>query len=166
MNTQQRLWAPWRTPYLTRPPGQRRRCIFCAAKRSRHNRRVYVVCRGRTTFGLLNTYPYNNGHVMISPYRHVGTLGALTAHEQQDLFGMATRLTQALSRALHPDGFNLGINIGRTAGAGIPGHLHLHVVPRWRGDTNFMPTIGGTKIISQSLEALYDTLTAELAASR
>jgi len=161
MPARRQLWAPWRSPYIEaiRPQGGRRlRCIFCAAARSRADRAAWVVHRGRRVFCLLNRYPYNNGHLMISPYRHVGALARLTRAEQAELLETASQMMARLQRALQPHGFNLGINLGRIAGAGIPGHLHLHVVPRWHGDTNFMPIIGQTKIISQSLQALYERL--------
>jgi len=150
-----RLWAPWRSGYILQTRRGRQPCIFCTAKRSRNDRRAQVVYRGRRIFCLLNRYPYNNGHLMVTTYRHIGQLSQLTEQEAIELFRVTTKMTRLLTRALRPHGFNLGINLGRLAGAGIPGHLHLHVVPRWVADTNFMPVIGNTKIISQSLEALY-----------
>ena len=152
-----RLWAPWRARFLSQP--KRRRCIFCVATRSKRDRRHYVVDRGKRVFALLNLYPYNNGHLMIAPYRHVGTLERLSVEEWADMLTLSRRLMQRLKRRLHPHGFNVGLNLGRTAGAGIPGHLHLHVVPRWNGDTNFLPVLGQTKVISQSLDELYRLLT-------
>ena len=157
MRGSSRLWAPWRRVYLTQPRSAR--CIFCTARRSTADRRHHVVARGRRVFALLNRYPYNNGHIMLAPYRHVGGLEAMTLNEWSELFVMSRRLIQRLRRILRPQGFNLGINLGRSAGAGIPGHLHLHVVPRWTGDTNFMPVIGATKVVSQSLDELYRALT-------
>ena len=158
MSAYDRLWAPWRSAFLARR--NTRRCIFCAAKRSKHDRRDHVVERGERVFALLNRYPYNNGHLMIAPYRHVGRLESLRSAEWAEMLRMSQRLTKRLRRALHPQGFNIGLNLGRTAGAGIPGHLHLHMVPRWSGDTNFMPVLANTKMISQSLEELYALLTA------
>ncbi len=156
MTDLQRLWAPWRNRYLLRQgkPG----CIFCVAKRSRANRAHHVIARGRHVFALLNRYPYNNGHLMIAPYRHIGRFTGLRRAEWDEILEMGQRLTRRLERTLHPHGFNIGINVGRSAGAGIPGHLHLHVVPRWNGDTNFMPLLAGTKVISQSLDGLYELL--------
>lgn len=154
MRDSDRLWAPWRGAYISQARRRRRPCIFCVAARSRNDRHVRVVYRGKKAFILLNNYPYNNGHVMVSPYRHVGSLSRLTADEIAELFDLASRAVETLQTVLHPQGFNLGINLGRAAGAGIPGHLHLHVVPRWVGDTNFMWTIAGTKVISESLDAL------------
>ena len=109
-------------------------------------------------FALLNRYPYNNGHLMIAPYRHIGTLASLNAAEWTETLRMSQRLTARLTRVLHPQGFNLGVNLGKAGGAGIPGHLHVHLVPRWNGDTNFMPVVANTKVISQSLEELYALL--------
>lgn len=152
-----RLWAPWRGRYLAqRGP---RRCIFCVAKRSGADRRHHVIARGRRVFALLNRYPYNNGHLLIAPYRHVGRLGSLSEEEWGESLRLSQRLIARLSEALRPHGFNLGMNLGRAAGAGIPGHLHLHLVPRWDADTNFMPVLAGTKVVSQSLDELHRLLT-------
>ena len=151
-----RLWAPWRSTFLAhRGP---RRCIFCAAKRRGNDRTRQIVARGRRVFALLNRYPYNNGHVMVAPYRHVGRLEGLRPEEWMETLQMSQRLMARLTKTIHPDGFNVGMNLGRVAGAGFPGHLHLHIVPRWNGDTNFMPILGGTKVVSQSLDALYRLL--------
>jgi len=107
---------------------------------------------------MLNTYPYNNGHVMVSPIRHTGSLESLTDEERNDLFASAVRAKKLLDRVLKPHGYNLGINLGDVAGAGVPGHIHIHIVPRWKGDTNFMPAACKTKVISQSLKELYALL--------
>lgn len=124
-------------------------------------RRRHIVARGRYVFGLLNRYPYNNGHVLLAPYRHVGRIESLRPAEWLDLFRLCGQLTQSLTGRLHPDGFNLGMNLGKVAGAGFPRHVHLHVVPRWAGDTNFMPIVGDTKVLPQSLDALYALLTGD-----
>ena len=152
-----RLWAPWRSTFLSQRG--RRRCIFCAAKRKGDDRKLQVVARGAHVLALLNRYPYNNGHVMIAPYRHVGQLQALKAAEWLESLRLSQQLMARLTKAIRPDGFNVGMNLGRVAGAGFPGHLHLHIVPRWNGDTNFMPILGGTKVVSQSLDELYTLLT-------
>ena len=151
-----RLWAPWRSAFLSGP--KPRRCIFCAAGRSTQDRRHHVIARHDRVFALLNRYPYNNGHLMVAPYRHVGSLTALTEGEWLGLLALSRRFTRVLSRAMHPQGFNVGFNLGRAGGAGLPGHLHLHLVPRWNGDTNFMPVLADTKVISQSLDELYRLL--------
>ena len=154
-----RLWAPWRSGFV-RHVGHRGPCFFCAAKRSRNDPRHHVIARGRTAFAILNRYPYNNGHLLVAPYRHLGDLAGLTLTEWGDILRLSRRLMKRLTQALHPHGFNMGANLGRAAGAGVPGHLHLHVVPRWDGDTNFVPVLGQTKILSQSLDELYTLLTA------
>ena len=152
-----RLWAPWRHQFLAQPV--KRGCIFCTAIRSRDDRRHHVIARQRHVIALLNRYPYNNGHLMIAPRRHIGELLSVTPAEWGGMLSLGQRLIARLQRELHPHGFNVGLNLGRVAGAGIPGHLHLHVVPRWQGDTNFMPILAETKVISQSLEALYELFT-------
>lgn len=154
---EQRLWAPWRNAFLSAAP-RRRGCFFCLAKRSADDRRHHVVARGTHVFCLLNRYPYNNGHLLIAPYRHVGQLHLLTPREWQETLDMSRLLLARLRTRLRAQGFNVGLNLGRVAGAGVPGHLHVHIVPRWRGDTNFMPVIARTGVISQSLEALYRLL--------
>ncbi len=151
-----RLWAPWRSTFVAKRNGGR--CIFCVAKVSGKDRQHHVIARGKRVFALLNRYPYNNGHLMIAPYRHVGTIEHLTVPEWTESLRMIQRLTKRLRTVLHPHGMNLGLNLGRVAGAGFPGHLHLHLVPRWSGDTNFMTAVSDTKVISQSLDELYALL--------
>ena len=152
-----RLWAPWRHALFT---GRRaRRCIFCAAKRSREDRRTYVIARGKAVFAILNRFPYNTGHLMIAPYRHVSAFEALTSDEWSGMFRLSRTLLKRLRTHLHPQGFNVGMNLGKVAGAGIPGHVHLHIVPRWNGDTNFMPLLAHARVLSQSLDALQRILT-------
>ena len=152
-----RLWAPWRGTFLAQRG--RRACIFCAAKRSRLDERALVVARGREVFAILNRYPYTNGHVMVAPYRHVGDLQALSADAWAEMLEVTQRLMACLREIIRAQGFNIGLNVGQVAGAGIPGHLHLHVVPRWRGDVNYMSVIGETRVISQSLEEVYRRIT-------
>jgi len=154
-----RLWAPWRSQFLSRRK-KGERCIFCAASASRQDREHHVIARGTWVFALLNRYPYNNGHFMIATFRHVGSLDAIRPAEWAEMLLLSQRLTTRLRRALRPHAWNIGLNLGRVAGAGILGHVHLHVVPRWNGDTNFMPVLGGTRVISQSLDELYDLLMA------
>jgi len=152
------LWAPWRLAYLKSFRRKKRGCLLCEAARCRRDRERYVFLRSAHAVGLLNIYPYNNGHVMIAPKRHVGRLDLLKNEELCDVMNQVAATTRRLDRILRPDGYNIGINIGRPAGAGIERHLHVHIVPRWHGDTNFMPVCGGTKVISQSLDALYGRL--------
>jgi ATP adenylyltransferase len=126
--------------------------------RSKADKANHVIRRGARAFALLNRYPYNNGHLLVAPIRHVGELHRLQPAEWQEMFMLASQLVQTLRRTLRAQGFNLGLNLGRVAGAGIPGHLHLHIVPRWNGDTNFMPVFSGAKVISQSLDEVHRLL--------
>ena len=127
-------------------------CVFCAAAAGADDAKSYVVARGERCFAILNTYPYNNGHLMIVPYEHTADLIALAPDAAQELFAMTRTATDVLRRTMHPTGFNIGMNLGQVAGAGIADHLHMHVVPRWGGDTNFMSVIGQTRLIPQSLD--------------
>ena len=156
-----RLWAPWREAYfaVTRNPPLKG-CLFCRLKRSKPDKENQILTKGPLGFSLLNRYPYNNGHLMVVPNRHVARLDQLSPEEWVELLRLGTDAVARLEKVMHPHGYNLGINIGRAAGAGIPGHLHLHIVPRWIGDTNFMPTIANTKVISQSLASSYRLLNA------
>jgi ATP adenylyltransferase len=145
------LWAPWRIEYiLGAKDGE---CIFCRAGSGDDDATAGVIDRGAHCVTMLNAYPYASGHLMISPYRHVGDLEALDDNESLDLMRLARRATTALRAAMHPDGFNAGLNLGTVAGAGFAEHLHLHVVPRWHGDTSFMPVIGGAHVVPQALDA-------------
>ena len=156
-----RLWAPWRIKYIkasaTNIGGKRRKkCIFCEGIKFKD--RNYVVFKGKHAFSMLNIFPYNNGHIMVSPLRHVRELSQLKEAEVLDLFKTLNKAKKLLDKVLKPDGYNIGINISANAGAGITGHLHIHLVPRWKGDTNFMPVLYNTKAISQSLGELYKQL--------
>lgn len=152
-----RLWAPWRREYHAAP--KNRGCLFCRAARSKDSRAQMVVFRSRRVYAMLNKYPYNAGHLLIAVNRHVADLSQLTELETVELMAVAQRMITQLKKLIAPKGFNVGINLGRAAGAGIPKHLHLHVVPRWVGDSNFMPVIGRTKVMPVALEALYEGLT-------
>lgn len=154
------LWAPWRMAYVerARPSG----CLFCETPCTGDDEKDLLLYRGKSVFILMNLYPYNPGHLMIAPYRHLDDLGKLSLDEQVELIQETARSTRLLREAMNPDGFNLGINQGKVAGAGIEDHLHLHVVPRWNGDTNFMPIVGGTKVISEHLTATYQKLASLL----
>ena len=133
-------------------------CIFCRAVKGRDDSKYYVINRFKTCFSLLNIFPYNNGHIMISPYKHVADLDDMNTDEHADLMALVVYTRKLLTKAFKPQGFNIGINLGQVAGAGIVDHVHIHVVPRWNGDTNFMPVISDTKIVSQSLKDTYDAL--------
>lgn len=143
-----KLWAPWRINYVS-CKNRSKGCVFCQAKKSKT--KDYVIFKTNKSICLLNIYPYNNGHLLVSPLRHVADIELLNEEEILDMFKCLKRAKMLLQKVLNPQGYNLGFNLGRNAGAGITGHLHLHIVPRWSGDTNFMPVIGNSKVISQSL---------------
>jgi ATP adenylyltransferase len=149
-----KLWAPWRINYVQAK--RNKKCIFCLACGS--GKDCYVVLKSGFSLAMLNIFPYNNGHLMVAPKRHIKSISDLKGPEIIDLFKTLESSRKLLDKVLKPDGYNIGINISDVAGAGIPGHLHIHIVPRWKGDTNFMPVLNNTKIISQSLEELYKRL--------
>jgi ATP adenylyltransferase len=149
-----KLWAPWRVKYLRNP--KQGRCIFCKGRSSKS--RDYLIFKTDYATAMLNLFPYNNGHLLISPLRHVSRLDQLKPQEALGLFSALTKAQALLDKVLKPQGYNIGINLSRSAGAGITGHLHIHLVPRWVGDTNFMPVLTKTKVISQSLDELYKQL--------
>jgi len=146
-----KLWAPWRINYV-RCKKKSKGCIFCHAKTNKS--KDYVIFKTRFSIVLLNIYPYNNGHMLISPLRHIRDISAMQDSEILDLFKCLNKAKTLLQKVLKPQGYNIGFNLTPVAGAGIVGHLHLHIVPRWVGDTNFMPVVFGTKVISQSLDQL------------
>jgi ATP adenylyltransferase len=150
-----RLWAPWRLEYIRGPKDEE--CIFCRAI-SGDDEKYWVVHRGDHCFVILNTYPYNNGHVMIAPYAHEPTIDPLDDPTLLEMMQLVKRSTDALREVYRPDGFNIGINQGAAAGAGIEEHVHQHVVPRWGGDTNFMPVIGDTRVLPQALSYSWNEL--------
>jgi len=154
------LWAPWRMGYILREETEG--CIFCEKPKRGEDARNFIVERGEQCYAILNLYPYSNGHTLVAPYRHIARMQDLSAEERDEMMHIAQRLVEALGGCLHADGFNVGLNQGRIAGAGIDQHLHLHVVPRWQGDTNFMPVISAAKVIPQSLEETYRVLTEAL----
>ena len=137
-------------------------CVFCSALALGDDRRALILRRARHAFLILNAFPYASGHLMAVIVRHVGTIEEATVDELADAMALVQSGTRALDAAYHPDGFNVGVNQGRVAGAGVLGHLHVHVVPRWNGDTNFMPVIGETRVLPESLETTYDRLAAAL----
>mgnify|MGYP000094314751 CR=1 FL=1 len=146
------LWAPWRRGYVVSSP---RGCFLCKAIKTNA---PTVVFRGSRAFVGLNLFPYSNGHLMVMPVRHVGDICRLTESEEREIARLVRLSVRALNDVLRPHGMNIGMNLGRCAGAGLTGHLHIHIVPRWEGDTNFMPVIAGTKVIPQSLDELRDLL--------
>ncbi len=152
------LWTPWRSQYVTGPKVEG--CVFCTIAVQDDDRRSYVLYRGAYCFVLLNLYPYNTGHLMVTPYAHVARLDQLAPGVAAELMYLSQHSLGALERALHPDGFNLGMNLGKIAGAGVESHVHQHIVPRWAGDTNFMPVVGQTKVMPESLEQTFDKVLA------
>ena len=140
-------------------------CVFCSLLAAGDDRRSLILRRGRLAFLVLNAFPYASGHLMAVVTRHVGTIETATADELAEAMALIQTGTRALDAAYHPDGFNVGLNQGRVAGAGVLGHLHIHLVPRWNGDTNFMPIIGETRVLPESLETTYDRLAAALAST-
>jgi len=157
------LWAPWRMAYIATVAGkQNSGCFLCEAAKGSDDRASLVVLRGERSFVILNRYPYNTGHLMIAPYRHVASPEDLRDDEMREIGLLLKASLEALRVVYRPEGFNIGINVGDVAGAGVPGHMHVHVVPRWKGDSNFITVIGGTKVISQTLEETYDKLRPEL----
>jgi ATP adenylyltransferase len=146
---EERLWAPWRLEYIRGPKAEE--CIFCRAVESDDDESNFVVHRGELAFVMLNAYPYNNGHVMVAPYAHEPAIDALDDATTLEMMQLVKRSMAALRGVYRPEGFNIGINQGAAAGAGIEEHVHQHVVPRWGGDTNFMPVIGDVRVLPQSL---------------
>ena len=151
-----KLWAPWRSKFIYQR--KRKGCIFCKAAKAKDDKKYFVIERSKFSFSMLNIYPYNNGHLMVAPYRHKGSLVDFNKDELCDLMLLAQKSLRLIEKALTPDGYNLGFNTGKIAGAGFSGHLHMHIVPRWQGDTNFMPVLAQTKVISESLNSLYRRL--------
>ena len=152
------LWAPWRSAYIGQ--GAPEGCIFCDKPRGGDDRADQIISRAATCFSMLNRFPYNGGHLMVAPFRHAAGLEDLSVEELQGLIVMVRDSVALLKRVLSPAGFNVGINLGEAAGAGVAGHVHVHVVPRWQGDTNFMPVTAGTKVVPQSLDEMYGCLAA------
>jgi ATP adenylyltransferase len=149
------LWAPWRMAYIApktaTPPG----CIFCTQPAALRDEEYHILYRGERCYMMLNLYPYSNGHLMIAPYQHVNSIEKLDAGTLAELMAQAKLALRALRLAMHPDGFNMGINEGKVAGAGYDEHMHFHVVPRWNGDTNFMPVLADVKVMPEHLDVVY-----------
>jgi ATP adenylyltransferase len=157
----EKLWAPWRIEYILskKPAG----CIFCDKPAENKDEENLILHRGRYHFIIMNAFPYNNGHMMVVPFRHTATLSAWAAEEQQEMMQLADLAVELLRKSMRPDGFNLGINMGIVGGAGVADHIHLHIVPRWNGDTNFMPVLSDTRVISEHLRATFGMLKKALA---
>lgn len=150
------LWAPWREKLFNKK--ENKKCLFCLKLKQKKLEKNFILFKNKNCFALLNIFPYNNGHIMIAPYKHISDINLLSQKEIQEIFKLLKCSINALKKAFKPNGFNIGINLGKAAGAGVEKHLHLHIVPRWTGDTNFMPIISNTKIVSQSLISTYKKL--------
>ena len=150
----ERLWAPWRIGYILSDKKEDG-CVFCNAFNAENDEEKLVLYRSKHAFIIMNLYPYNAGHIMVVPNRHLDSPLMLTEEEQFDLFKLVNKGIEAIQKVMKPDGFNLGMNLGRAAGAGIDDHIHIHIVPRWSGDTNFMSTVSDTKVISEALKETY-----------
>lgn len=153
------LWAPWRIQYIT---GEKEEgCIFCSKPKERNDKKNLILYTGETSFIIMNRYPYSNGHLMAVPYRHTNNLSELTEEERLELMNLTVKCIDIL-QAIRPDGFNIGMNLGRAGGAGIDDHLHYHIVPRWNGDSNFMSVIADVRVMPEYLEETYETLNKHL----
>jgi ATP adenylyltransferase len=150
------LWAPWRVEYILSP--REEGCFLCRVAQEGEDEKNYILLRGEKNLCLLNAYPYNTGHLMVAPLRHVGNVEELDKMEREEHLDMVIQVVKVIKTALSPQGFNLGVNLGRVAGAGVEGHLHTHIVPRWEGDTNYMPILSSTKVVSEALGKTYARL--------
>ena len=156
------LWTPWRYAYVS-SAGKNQECVFCEAVRSGDDARAGIVYRGKHCFIILNAYPYTPGHVMVVPYAHLDELQKLPAEAAHEMMGLSQRMETALRELYHPDGINLGMNIGKAAGAGIAGHIHMHVLPRWVADANFLSVVGETRILPETLDVTWKRISGALA---
>ena len=156
----ERIWSPWRMAYIKAAKEQveDEGCIFCDLPAEGDDVRTMILARGELAFVIVNSFPYNPGHLMVAPFRHVGAFTSLEAAELADVDALVARSIRTLEQEMEPHGFNLGMNLGRVAGAGIPDHVHWHLVPRWNGDTNFMPVVGQTRVLPELLEETYARL--------
>jgi ATP adenylyltransferase len=153
-----RIWSPWRMAYIEAPKDEGNGCIFCDLPAKGDDPAVHILARTELAFAILNSFPYNPGHLMVAPLRHTGELASLEQAERLEVDELLARSVEVLQRETSPEGFNLGMNLGHVAGAGIPDHLHWHVVPRWNGDTNFMPVVGQTRVLPELLQETYGRL--------
>jgi ATP adenylyltransferase len=155
----ERIWAPWRLEYVKDASKDAEQgCIFCAKPEAGDDEGSLIVHRGERCFVILNLYPYTNGHLMIAPFEHIGAIQELPAETTAEMMTLAQRAIEILTEQYEPHGFNVGFNQGRVAGAGVEHHIHMHVVPRWGGDTNFMPVLADTRVMPQTLEQSYEAL--------
>ena len=150
------LWAPWRMEYVKSEKSDE--CIFCSLPKANEDTKNYILHRGQSAFIIMNIFPYNSAHVMVSPFRHIGCLTAQNSDESKEMNSLILRAIEILRAVINPEGFNVGYNIGKAAGAGYDEHIHCHIVPRWTGDTNFMPVLGETKVHPEHLKTTYKKL--------
>lgn len=156
------VWAPWRMEYiLSEKPDY---CIFCNALEQNDDTKTFILYRGKHSFIIMNTFPYNNGHLMVTPFQHLPCVTRLDNDTALEIHCMMQESVRILRSILNADGFNIGLNLGKVAGAGVEDHMHIHIVPRWNGDTNFMPVIADTKVFPQYLKATYEKLLPEFKA--
>lgn len=153
------LWAPWRIKFIKSKKAKG--CIFCKKIKEKNDKQNFIVFRGKFCFVMLNIYPYNNGHLMVIPYRHISDINKLKKEEETEIFEVIKKMVKILKKTHKIEGCNIGMNLGKVSGAGIEKHIHIHIVPRWLGDTNFMPLISNTKVISDSLENTYNIIKKE-----
>lgn len=158
MRLMRQLWAPWRMEYIRK--AAEATCIFCEKPKEQRDKDNLILYRGETCFIIMNKFPYNNGHLMVAPYRHLVNMEELSQEEMGELFKLVKKSVMILKKTLKPEGFNIGMNVGRVAGAGF-NHFHVHVVPRWFGDTSFMPILAESKVVSQHLSETFDQLVRE-----
>lgn len=151
-----RLWSPWRMKYILN--SKAKGCVFCKMSEEKRDRKNYILYRGEHNYVIMNLYPYNNGHLMIVPYKHTYTIEKLSKAEAADFIELTGKSVTVLKKAFSPDGFNIGMNLMEAAGAGIEAHIHMHIVPRWNGDTSFMPVLFETRVIPESLDDTYSKL--------
>ena len=157
-NASEKLWAPWRIEYILQDKPEE--CIFCTkSSLDVDDRKELVLSRGSHSFAIMNLYPYNNGHIMVSPYKHTAALSEVGDAAHLEIMQSIQEWIQVIEHSMNPDGFNMGANLGKVAGAGVEDHYHMHLVPRWNGDTNFMPVLGHTKVMVESMEETWDRLT-------
>lgn len=154
----ERIWAPWRIRYIEEAGAEGKGCIFCDKLKENKDTENYILYRGKKNFVILNSYPYNPGHLMIAPYRHLDSLEKLSEEELREHYEMVIKSLGVLREVFKPGGFNVGMNLGRVAGAGIADHIHTHVVPRWGGDTNFMPVLADVRVLPEALADSYQKL--------
>ena len=151
-----RLWAPWRMEYILGPKEDE--CIFCTKPKEDNDKKNLILFRGKFNFIIMNLYPYNNGHLMVVPYRHTSEIIGITGEEMDENGRLVQRCVEVLKKSFSPEGYNIGMNLETAAGAGIDEHIHMHIVPRWNGDTNFMPVVGETRVMPQHIEESYNIL--------